>query len=33
MLNQLLKVYRTYKIYKNAVRVINKATVKEDLYF
>lgn len=33
MLNQLLKVYRTYKIYKNNDRIISKATNKEDLFF
>jgi len=33
MLNQLLKVYRTYKIYKNPHRPITKHTLKEDLYF
>jgi hypothetical protein len=33
MLNQLLKVYRTYKIYKNSSRIISKSTNKEDLYF
>lgn len=33
MLGQLLKVYRTYKIYKNSNRVISKSTSKEDLYF
>ena len=33
MLNQLLKVYRTYKIYKNPHRLITKHTLKEDLYF
>ena len=33
MLSQLLKVFRTYKIYKNPSRVINKHTSKEDLYF
>lgn len=33
MLNQLLKVYRTYKIYKNPHKLINKHTLKEDLYF
>ena len=33
MLNQLLKAYRPYKIYKNSQRVINKTTNKEDLYF
>lgn len=33
MLGQLLKVYRTYKIYKNSNRVISKSTSREDLYF
>lgn len=33
MLNQLLKVYRTYKIYRGANRTVTKNTPKEDLYF
>lgn len=33
MLNQLLKVYRTYKIYRAPQRTISKMTPKEDLYF
>ena len=33
MLSQLLKVYRTYKIYKSSNRCINKTTNKEDIYF
>ena len=33
MLNQLLKVYRTYKIYKTPNRTITKNNSKEDLYF
>jgi hypothetical protein len=33
MLSQLLKVYRTYKIYRNPHRTISKLTLKEDLYF
>ncbi len=33
MLNQLLKVLRTYRVYKNQHPVITKHTSKSDLYF
>jgi hypothetical protein len=33
MLSQLLKAYRTFKIYKPVNRIISNNTNKEDLYF